>query len=108
MSHSSIEHLTDDTFDAAIQKGVVLVDFHAEWCGPCRMLAPVLEEVAKDVQGKARIAKVDIDKAQGTAATYEVSSVPTMMLFKNGKKVGELVGLRNSAKIKEFIDSAVK
>ncbi len=107
MSHDSIQHLTDDTFNAAIQKGVTLVDFHAEWCGPCRMLAPVLEEVAKDVLGKAKIAKVDIDSAQRVAADYEVSSVPTMILFKDGKKVGQLVGLRNAAAIKQFVSSAL-
>lgn len=106
MSHDDIQHLTDETFEAAIQKGITLVDFHAEWCGPCRMLAPVLQEVAKEVQGKAKIAKVDIDQAQRIAADYEVSSVPTMILFKDGKQVGQLVGLRNAATIKQFIDSA--
>lgn len=102
-----IKHLNDQEFEHEIQKGVTLVDFHANWCGPCRMLAPVLEQVAKDVKGKATIAKIDIDSEQKTAAHFQITSVPTMILFKNGKEVNRLIGLRNADAIKDFILAAV-
>ncbi len=102
-----IKHLTDASFDGAVEKGVTLVDFHADWCGPCRMLAPVLEQVAKDVKGKASIAKVDIDSAQETAGKFNITSVPTMILFKNGNEINRLVGLRNAEDVKKFILAAV-
>lgn len=104
---SLIKHFTDKEFDNEIKKGVTLVDFHANWCGPCRTLAPVLEQVAKDIQGKATIGKIDIDNEQKTAAHFQITSVPTMILFKNGKEVGRLVGLRNADAVKEFIQSAL-
>ncbi len=102
-----IKHLTDGEFAQEIKKGVTLVDFHANWCGPCRALAPVLEQVAKEVQGKATIGKVDIDNEQKTAAHFQITSVPTMILFKDGKEVGRLVGLRSADALKEFIQSAM-
>lgn len=101
-----IKHLKDDDFDQEIKKGVTLVDFHANWCGPCRTLAPILEQVAGDVKGKASIAKIDIDSEQKTAARFEIASVPTMILFKDGKEVGRLVGLRSADDVKNFINSA--
>ncbi|HEX2582925.1 MAG TPA: thioredoxin [Chlamydiales bacterium] len=102
----SFKHLTDSNFEKEIQHGVTLVDFHANWCGPCRMLAPVLEEVAKEIKGKASIGKVDIDNEQKTAAQFQITSVPTMILFKDGKEVNRLIGLRNTEQIKSFILSA--
>lgn len=101
--NDSFTHLTEDNFNNGVSHGLTLVDFYADWCGPCRMLTPVLEEVAKDVAGKAKIAKIDIDKAQKTASTYQVTSIPTLILFKDGKEVGRLVGLRDRETIKEFI-----
>jgi thioredoxin 1 len=103
----TIQHLTDDNFETTIQKGVTLVDFHANWCGPCRMLAPVLEKVANEMKGQAMVAKIDIDQEQATATKCQITSVPTMILFKNGKEVNRLVGLRDQAAIKKFIESAV-
>jgi thioredoxin 1 len=101
-----IKHFTDADFDTEIANGVILVDFHANWCGPCRMLAPVLEQVAKEIKGKASIGKIDIDHAQKTAAHFQITSVPTMILFKDGKEVNRLVGLRTADAIKDFILAA--
>ena len=102
-----IRHLTDDSFLEEISQGVTLVDFHADWCGPCRMLAPVLDQVAKDVKGKATIVKMDIDSEQKTAAQFQITSVPTLILFKDGKEMNRLVGLRNGDAVKDFILSVV-
>ena len=96
---------TDSSFQKDIQKGVTLVDFHADWCGPCRMLAPVLEEVAGQVQGKASIGKVNIDTEQQVASQFQITSVPTMILFKDGNEVDRLVGLQDANAIKDFINS---
>ncbi len=102
-----IKHFTDSEFDKEVKQGVTLVDFHANWCGPCRTLAPVLEQVAKDVKGKAVIGKIDIDSEQKTATQFQITSVPTMILFKNGKEVGRLIGLRTADAVKDFINSAL-
>lgn len=102
-----MKHLKDADFTKEIAKGVVLVDFHANWCGPCRMLAPILEQVDKEIQGKANIAKVDIDTEQNTASQFQITSVPTMILFKDGKEVKRIVGLKNAETIKEMILSTL-
>jgi len=99
----SFKHLDEENFEQGVSSGLTLVDFYADWCGPCRMLTPVLEEVAKDVTGKATIAKIDIDKAQKTASSFQVTSIPTLILFNDGKEVGRLVGLRDKDTIKDFI-----
>lgn len=99
----AFKYLTEENFETEISSGLTLVDFYADWCGPCRMLTPVLEEVAKEVKDKAVIAKIDIDKAQKTASTFQVTSIPTLVLFKEGKEVGRLVGLRDKDTIKDFI-----
>ncbi len=98
-----IKKLTEENFHKEVAKGLTLVDITADWCGPCRMLAPVLDRVAKDVEGKATIAKLDIDESQKVAAQLQVTSVPTMILFKDGKEVGRMVGLKDDAAVKGFI-----
>jgi thioredoxin 1 len=103
-----IKHLADDSFKNEIAKGVTLVDFHADWCGPCRMLAPVLDQIAVEMKGKASIAKVDIDSEQKTAAEFQITSVPTLILFKNGKEMSRLIGLRNADAVKNFLLSAIQ
>ena len=108
MATHPFKELTEQNFTQGIHSGIVLVDFYADWCGPCRMLTPVLEKVAEQVKDKAIIVKLDIDKAQKTAANFQVNSIPTLILFKNGKEVGRLVGLRDEKTIKEFIQSAAK
>lgn len=101
-----IKHLTDSNFKEEIKKGVTLVDFAAAWCGPCRMMEPIIEEVAKHFENKAAIAKIDLDANQQIAAEFQVSSIPTMILFKDGKEVDRLVGLRDAEAVIEFVDSA--
>jgi len=104
MSSEGIKKFTEDSFHSDIKKGIVLVDFYADWCGPCRMMTPVLERVASDSAGKAVIGKIDIDTAQSVAANLQVTSIPTLILFKEGKEVGRLVGLRDAETVKEFIN----
>jgi len=106
MASEWIKIVTEEGFTQAIAKGTVLVDFYADWCGPCRMLTPVLENVAKELQGKVAVLKLDIDQAQKTASSFQVTSVPTLVLFKEGKEVGRLVGLRDAHAVKSFIENA--
>ncbi len=90
-----LTHLTDDNFEQTIAQGVTLVDFYATWCGPCRMIAPIVEQLATMVQGKARVAKLDIDQAQQTTASLQITSVPTLIVFKDGKEVKRVVGVKD-------------
>ena len=106
MSGDHIKHFTDDSFEKDIASGVTLVDFYADWCGPCRMLSPVIEEVAGEMHETVSFGKIDIDKNQKVAGNFQVTSVPTLILFKDGKEVSRLIGLRDAAAIKEFIGSA--
>ncbi|HJJ00141.1 MAG TPA: thioredoxin [Coriobacteriaceae bacterium] len=89
-----VQHATSADFDEVVlgAQEPVLVDFFATWCGPCNMLAPVIEEVADEMQGKAHVFKVDIDESRDIAERYHISSVPTLMLFKNGEPVKKNVG----------------
>lgn len=82
----------------------VLVDFWATWCGPCRMVAPVLEEVARDYEGKLKVVKVNVDENNATASRYGIMSIPTMMLFKNGEPVETIVGFRKKEELSDIID----
>lgn len=102
-----IKVLTDDTFHDEVKKGVVLVDFHAVWCGPCRMLAPIIEQIAEYYKDKIVVAKIDIDSEQNTAMEFQVTSVPTVILFKDGKEMNRLVGLRDLEAVKAFIETAL-
>jgi thioredoxin 1 len=108
MAHSDdIKHFNDDTFDQGVSKGVVLVDFYADWCGPCRMLAPVVEELAKELTGKITVAKVDTDQSVHAAAKYEVTSIPTLILFKNGQVVKRVVGLKDLDSLRKMVNEVL-
>lgn len=102
-------HINDSDFEDQVLKapGVVLVDFWAEWCGPCRQISPVLDEIAKEREGKITVAKVNIDKNPGTPQKYGVRGIPTLILFKGGKAVSTKVGSLPKSKIVEWIDSVV-
>lgn len=91
----NLVHLTDENFQQTIATGVTLVDFHATWCGPCRMIAPIVEQLSGMMQGKAQIAKLDIDQAQQTTNSLQITSVPTVILFKDGKEVKRVVGVKD-------------
>jgi len=106
-AENKIKNLSDDTFQQAIGNGVTLVDFFAVWCAPCRMLSPIIEQIAEHYQNKVTVAKIDIDSEQKIAAQYQVTSVPTVVLFKDGKEVDRLVGLRDFDALKEFVDASL-
>jgi thioredoxin 1 len=103
-----IKMITEDNFESTIKSGVTLVDFYADWCGPCKMITPHLETAAKELQGKASIIKIDVDRSQQVASKYQVTSIPTLILFNNGKEVDRIVGVRNAKDIKEFILTVAK
>jgi thioredoxin 1 len=100
--------ISDQEFDAEVLKATepVLVDFWAPWCGPCRMIAPLIEELATENAGAVKIAKINIDDSPNTAATYGVSSIPTLMIFKGGEVVDRFVGVQPKKRLQEAIDQA--
>ena len=95
-------------FDATTQSGVVLVDFFATWCRPCRMQLPILEQIAPEFEGRAKIIKVDTDQAQNVAVRFGVQSIPTLVLLKNGQKVSQFVGLQQGETLKIALENALK
>ena len=100
-------YLNDDNFESEISKGVTLIDFYADWCGPCRMITPIVEELSKEFNGRAKIAKVDIDAAQNTASNFNVTSIPTLILFKDGAEVKRVVGVRDKKTLSEMISQSL-
>jgi len=102
-------HVTDKSFEQDVLKapGPVLVDFWAEWCGPCLQIAPFLEELAKDMAGKVTVAKINIDENRATPAKYNVRGIPTLMLFKNGQVAAMKVGSLPKSKLYEWVEQAL-
>lgn len=102
-------HIDDSEFEAKVLKGegAFLVDFWAEWCGPCRQIAPILDEIAKERAGKITIVKVNIDKNPATPQKFGVRGIPTLIIFKDGKAVSTKVGSLPKSKLMEWVDSAV-
>jgi thioredoxin 1 len=103
---SDLLQVTDETFDAEIVNSTIpaLVDFWAEWCGPCRMIAPSVEELAKAYEGKIKVAKMDVDKNRQTPARFGIRNIPTLILFKGGKVANTIIG----AQPKSFIEGELK
>ena len=102
----SIVNATDASFDAEVlgSDEVVLVDFWATWCGPCKAIAPVLDELSSEYEGKARIVKIDVDQNPNLAAQYGIRSIPTLFVFKNGEKVDATMGMQPKAQLTALIN----
>ena len=109
MASPLIVTLTQDNFETEALKSStpVLVDFWAEWCGPCKMIAPVLDELATEYQGKVKIGKVNIDEHQGLAAQFGVRAIPTLLVIKNGQVAEQMVGAKSKRDLKASLDRAV-
>ena len=103
------KQVTDDTFELDVLRadGPVLVDFWAEWCGPCKQIAPSLDEISKELEGKVSLAKVNIDENPETPSKYGVRGIPTLMLFKDGEVASTKVGALPKSKLKEWVESVI-
>ncbi|MBC80977.1 MAG: thiol reductase thioredoxin [Gammaproteobacteria bacterium] len=106
---SDINHVSDDTFENEVLNSdiPVLVDYWAEWCGPCKVIAPVLEEIASEYDGKMKICKLDIDENEDTPPKYGIRGIPTLMLFKNGAVEATKVGALSKSQLTAFLDSNI-
>jgi len=106
MASELIKHTTDATFEADVLKSAqpVLVDYWAEWCGPCKMIAPILDDIATTYDGKLRVAKMNVDENRDIPAKFGIRGIPTLMLFKNGELAATKVGALSKAQLTAFID----
>ncbi|MCD6048443.1 MAG: thioredoxin [Gammaproteobacteria bacterium] len=104
-----VRHITDTDFDSVVLKSdvPVLVDFWAQWCGPCKMIAPILEEIAPEYAGKLIVTKMDVDSNTQTPTQYGIRGIPTLMIFKNGELIGTKVGALSKSQLKVFIDTTI-
>lgn len=100
------EKITKTEFQAKIASGITLVDFWAPWCGPCRMMSPIVDELAVELKDKANIIKVNVDENHDLASEFGITSIPSLLLFKNGKKINQMVGAQSKPNLKQFIESA--
>ena len=107
MADENVCMLTDGSFDQEVIKAdiPVLVDFWAEWCGPCKLVGPIVAELAEEYKGKIKVCKIDTDGQQKTAATYGISAIPTIIMFKDGKDMERMVGAKSKKDIKALIDA---
>ena len=105
----AVSKVSDDTFDAEVLKasGPVVVDFWAEWCGPCKMIAPVLDEISGALGSKVKIVKLNVDESPATAQKYGIMSIPTLMIFKNGQMASRQVGAAPRQKLEQWITATV-
>jgi len=106
MIMSAVKHLTPENFEAETSKGIVLVDFWAEWCGPCKMLAPILDQVAAEVDGVATVGKVNIEECRDLAVKYKIAIVPALFVFKDGEIVNHMVGMKDKTTLVNALKNA--
>ncbi|NGX47220.1 MAG: Thioredoxin-1 [Chlamydiae bacterium] len=102
---ANVREISAQSFEKEIRSGKVLVDFYGPWCGPCKRLSPVLDQLSEEMEGKVEIVKVNIDKAPDLTDKYTVQGVPTVILFENGKEKGRLVGFHDKTAVKRFIET---
>lgn len=102
-----LKYLDDANFQTTVKDGVTLVDFYADWCGPCRMITPIVEKLATKFKGTATIAKVNVDNAQDTTGQYGVTSIPTIIIFKNGQEVKRFVGVKDEGTLESAIKASL-
>jgi thioredoxin 1 len=109
VSSPAIRHVTDATFDPEVLRSEtpVLVDYWAEWCGPCKSIAPILDEVAREYEGRLKVAKINVDENQSTPAKFGIRGIPTLMLFKNGNVEATRVGALSKSQLTAFLDSNI-
>jgi thioredoxin 1 len=108
-SSTQIKHVTDDSFEPEVLKSEVpvLVDYWAEWCGPCKSIAPILDQVAREYDGRLKIAKINVDENQQVPAKFGIRGIPTLMLFKNGNLEATRVGALSKSQLTAFLDSNI-
>ena len=106
---AAIQHVTDDTFEPEVLKSdtAVLVDYWAEWCGPCKSIAPILDEIAKEYEGRLKIAKINVDENQQVPAKFGIRGIPTVILYKGGQVHAQKVGALTKSQLTAFLDSNI-
>lgn len=102
----SVKQISDATFNNEVEAGIVLVDFWAPWCGPCKIIAPILDELSAEIGDAAKIVKINVDDNPESASKYNVMSIPTLLVFKDGQLVDQLVGVQSKEKLKAVIEKA--
>ncbi len=109
MASEKVLILSNDNFQSEVANSEtpVLVDFWASWCGPCRMIAPIIDQLAEEYEGKIKVAKVDVDENRELAQTYGVMSIPTILIFKNGEVVNQAIGARPKGELEKMIEAAL-
>lgn len=108
MISQHLKSVQDDNFGNSVASGYSLVDFYADWCGPCRMLTPILESLAKQMANQLAFLQIDIGANEKTASKYGITMVPTLVLFKDGQEVDRLTGLQDEKKLKNFLSSKMQ
>lgn len=103
---SAVTELTSQTFDEAVKEGVTLIDFWAEWCGPCKMIVPIIDELASEFEGKVNVVKINIDNEGDLAARFNVNSIPTLLIIKDGEENKRFIGVTPKSDLVAALDSA--